>query len=144
MGPCATAAAGCGSGWMKSSSRNSLQVLAVPGSRKLFGRIAIPRAFSPNGDGLNDELRLDFTLFLAPGRSPVMVEVFDLRGRCLRRLVRERAVSTGEYTIPWDGRDYSGNIVAPGLYAIRLSLDSDLDETGLLHREILRTVAVAY
>lgn len=125
-------------------SRNSLQVLAVPGRRKLFGQVAIPRAFSPNGDGLNDELRLDFTLFLAPGRSPVMVEVFDLRGRCLRRLVRERAVSTGEYTIPWDGRDHSGDRVAPGLYAIRLSLDSDLDETGLLHREIVRTVAVAY
>ena len=126
-------------------TRTSLQVVAQPERKKLFGELAVnPPVFSPNGDGVNDEMTLDFTLMLVGASTAVEAEIFDLGGRRIRLLEEQRSVSAGAYSIPWDGRDEAGDLVPPGMYAVRLRLGSDTDGSGIEDREVLRTVALTY
>ena len=125
--------------------RTSLQLVAVPERKRLFGDLTVtPSVFSPNGDGVNDELRLVFTVMMVAGSAAVQADIFDLTGRRLRRLEERREVSAGSYSIPWDGRDEGGKLVPPGVYAVRLELAVDTADTGVGNRELLRTLAVAY
>ena len=125
--------------------RNSLQLVAQPEHKLLFRDLAVsPRVFSPNGDGVNDELRLDFTVMMVGASTAVAAEIFDLTGRRVRRLEEQREVSAGGYSIAWDGRDEADELVPPGLYAVRLKLASDTGGTGVGSRELLRTVALTY
>jgi len=64
--------------------------------------------------------------------------VYDLGGRLVARL-RDQSGSSGEYVLLWDGRDWAGNRVPPGVYLFRLSIDSDKPT-----REFTRLVGVAY
>ena len=118
--------------------------MAQPQGKRLFSELGIPEFFTPNGDGINDELTMEFTLVLVGRSTAVEAEVFDLSGRRVARLEERRGVSTGQYSIPWDGRDEAGNLLPPGLYAIRLRLDADTGGTDLNRDEVLRTVALAY
>ena len=118
--------------------------MAQPQRKVLFSELAIPQAFTPNGDGINDELMMEFTLVLVGRSTAVEAEVFDLSGRLVARVEERREVSTGHYSIPWDGRDAAGDMLPPGLYAVRLSLDADTGGTGVSRDEVLRTVALTY
>ena len=125
--------------------RNSLQLVALPESKDVFQYLTVtPRIFSPNGDGINDEMVMEFTVVLVGASTAVEAEIFDLTGRLVRSLEQQRAVSTGRYAIPWDGKDDGGNRLPPGLYAVRLRLDTDTDGTGIERREIIRTVGLGY
>ena len=91
---------------------------------------------TPNADRVNDDLPISFTLHgIAAG--DVQVELFDLSGRLLRRLVDETR-GEGYYTELWDGTDAAGRVV-PGLYLVRVAVGTDL---GIF--EETRTVAVVY
>jgi len=62
------------------------------------------------------ELRLTFQL---PQAGRVRLDVFDVRGRHLRRLVDgERA--SGPHRVTWDGRDEHGRQQGAGLYFVRM------------------------
>jgi hypothetical protein len=94
--------------------------------------------FTPNGDGANDRLRLDFTVtqLTEPGRVEVIL--FDLGGRPVRVLVDEERVG-GLYRETWDGRDEGGDLVPPGVY---LSLIRVHSGSGVFAET--RTLGVAY
>lgn len=94
--------------------------------------------FTPNGDQINDALQLDYILLKAT--SPVLVEVLihDLAGAPVRSLYAERDLS-GPKSVAWDGKNNDGQLVPPGLYLLRLSVQTDAGETAQVH-----TVAVAY
>jgi flagellar hook assembly protein FlgD len=53
----------------------------------------------------------------------VVTEIFDLSGRLVRRFQATRRV--GAYSEPWDGTDAGGKLVAPGMYIVRVSADTD-------------------
>jgi flagellar hook assembly protein FlgD len=53
----------------------------------------------------------------------VEVELFDLAGRRVRRLVGE-AQPAGRHRVVWDGRDAAGGRVAEGVYFCRMSAGS--------------------
>lgn len=126
-------------------ARTSLQLVAQPQRKVLFGSLELnPPAFSPNGDGLNDVVKFNFTLMLVGISAPVEVEIFDLTGRRLRRLEEQRPISAGTYSIAWDGRDEAGVVVPPGLYAARVRLDSDTEGASIVSRDVLGAVAVIY
>lgn len=98
---------------------------------------------TPNGDGINDQMVLDYTLLKATGAVDVEAIVYDLGGRPVRVLYASRDL-TGPNTIRWDGCDGAGcgaggTHVPPGLYVVRLGVDSDSGGDA-----VLRTVAVAY
>ncbi len=57
--------------------------------------------------------------FSLPQRSHVSVDVFNILGQRVRRLVDEDRPA-GTYRVEWDGSDRSGNLVASGVYLYRL------------------------
>ena len=74
------------------------------------------RALGPN------PFRDAAALSLALGHDSVLRwDVFDLAGRRMRS--EARALSAGEHTLVWDGRDADGRKVAPGLYLVRWQAD---------------------
>ena len=103
-----------------------------------------PSLFTPNGDGINDEAVFEFTVVLAGGSNTAQVHVYDLNGRLVRRLQERREVSAGRYEIPWNGEDEAGNLVPPGIYAVRLGLDTQTEGTDGKRSHVATTVSVAY
>lgn len=53
--------------------------------------------------------------------SPVEIMVFDVQGRKIRTLVRDR-LPAGEYEVGWDGHSESGQRLASGVYFYRIAI----------------------
>ena len=120
-------------------------VVAQPESRVLFLDLNIsPRVASPNGDGINDEVMVEFTVVLVGANQTVEMEIYDVSGRLVRRLTQRRETGAGRYQIAWDGTDDSGHLAPPGLYAVRLGMEADTDGAGLDKKHALQTVALVY
>ncbi len=86
--------------------------------------------FSPNGDGVADDVSVTVTALEA---LTVKVEVFravrDQSGNvtpldepAVATLARNLALSDGDRPFTWDGRNIGGQVVADGLYAFRVTL----------------------
>jgi len=96
---------------------------------------------TPNGDGINDETEIGFSVFRLRKEHLLRVEVFDLSGRRVRDLSARRERPSGEHAFSWDGRDHGGRLVAPGIYLVRVGFDTDADASGT---EAVGVVHVAY
>jgi len=55
----------------------------------------------------------------------VEVVIRTLDGNVVRSLREQRESAAGNYVFLWDGRDDSGDRVAPGLYLAELLVDAD-------------------
>lgn len=98
------------------NSRTSVvQVVSAFGAD--VGRVvAAPRAISPNGDGVQDVMRVDFEVRRA---ATIRVEIRDAGGQPLRTYVRAfGAAETGPATWAWDGRSDAGDTVPDGRYTL--------------------------
>ena len=58
-------------------------------------------------------------LFKLTEPSRVTLHIYDTRGALVRTL-RDEALSAGEYSTKWNGRDDAGRAVATGIYFARL------------------------
>ena len=124
---------------------NTTTLVGTVQSTSLLTEVAvIPQAFTPNGDGVNDQAQFTFKVVRVGDDSPAEVEVFDLAGHRVRRLVEQRDLSTGSYAIGWDGRDDAGVLVPPGVYYARLRIDTDTEGAGIDGEQVLKTIVVAY
>ena len=83
-----------------------------------------PNPFTPNGDGINEEVMFSFDLFLLLDKIEVTLDIHDLSGRPVYRSV-PTTHTAGSVQVAWDGRDNDGNLVAPGIYLYRLRASSD-------------------
>jgi hypothetical protein len=115
--------------------------VVIPKSQvgKLVGDIVFfSPVFTPNGDGVNDELRVFFNLLQLIEPAPVSLELFDLAGRRLHTLFEEkRGIGPAIYT--WNGRLADGALVSPGNYVWVLRVRADAFEER--HSGV---IAVAY
>ena len=117
------------------SSTNAVRLLV---GEQLLANVSIgPRALTPNGDGINDALRVEFDLVNMLVLRPLAVRIFDLSGRLI--WVRAEEGRAGRREFVWDGRQAGGKRVAPGLYVVELRVEGD---GGTRIRR--RTVSVAY
>ena len=99
----------------------SLATVAQESVRAL--RLTSP-VFTPNGDGANDELQIEYDLVNLSGAVPVVISLYDLSGRLVGEVFRGTAAS-GRFNASWDGTDASGQIVPPGLYVLSLEAQAD-------------------
>ncbi|MCY4606415.1 MAG: hypothetical protein OXE49_19435, partial [Gemmatimonadetes bacterium] len=107
-------------------STNSLRVLGTTGQTTAFiQNLTFSSAvFTPNGDGINDELRVAYSLFRLPEAVPVVLEVYSLDGRRVA-LLEVGLQNAGPQSLRWDGRDETGQRLPPGLYLVALDLRSE-------------------
>ena len=105
--------------------RNRLSVDLDLGRRQTIQTFALnPPVFSPNGDGVNDQVRLEYNLVNLAGSVPVRGELHDLSGRSLG-IIHRAQVQSGRFAFLWEGRDAGGRLVPPGLYILELSVAAD-------------------
>jgi len=60
--------------------------------------------------------------FYIPHRTQVRFQIYDVRGRLVRTL-RDEVMKAGEWQIPWDGLNDSGQRVSSGVYFYRLATE---------------------
>jgi len=106
----------------------------------LLAQVAlVPDIFTPNGDNVNDEVSVRYSLLSVSTLRPVNISVYDLSGQ-LVRVLHEASEINGRYEDKsWDGRDENKQLVAPGVYLVRISVEGDAKSD-----DQLRLVAVAY
>ena len=118
---------------------NTLSVdLDATGSQTIAALRLQSVALTPNGDGVNDELQIEFDLVNLVGAVAVTIDLYDLGGR-KRGQVHAGVAASGRSLATWDGRDEAEHLLAPGLYIARLAVDTD---RGLAIAE--RVVSLAY
>ena len=96
---------------------NALRVLTSAASASnLVSSLAVSSpVFTPNGDGINDLLELNYSLLQLVKPVGVEVEIYDLAGRRVRTVLDTESGS-GAYAVAWDGRDDQRQVVPPGIY----------------------------
>ncbi len=97
------------------------------GERTIRKLTLTPSAFSPNDDGINDVVYIEYDLLNLVGGVPVRAEVYDLSGRLIA-MIFDKEEASGRFVTTWDGRDAKGEKLAPGLYIFKLSVDADKGE----------------
>ncbi|MEC7842914.1 MAG: gliding motility-associated C-terminal domain-containing protein [Candidatus Latescibacterota bacterium] len=97
-----------------------------------------PNPFSPNGDGVNDRVRLTFAVQRLTDAVPVRTEIYDLSGRRVAELEEGSGIRP-LFAVDWDGTGFDGDVVAPGIYLYRIVVESDGGT-----KERLGHLAVAY
>ncbi len=113
------------------ASADGTEVL-TPGSRVFVRgynpgpgiRLDVPlRPFVPH---LDRQLEISY---LAPQGEPILLRVFDARGRELFVMADELSPPGGLKTIRWDGRDDLRQVLPAGMYFLHLELSRTGDET---------------
>ena len=122
---------------LSDSNRLRVALIRIPRSPIHALRLS-PPVFTPNGDGVNDLLEIEYELVNLAGDVPVVLAVYDLSGRRVGEVVDGRAAS-GLYQASWDGRSRQGALLPPGLYLLELGVASD---SGEEHAQ--RLVSLAY
>lgn len=109
---------------------------AVLGDIKVRNKI-----FTPNGDGINDDMAVSFSLMRVKASTPLQVQIYDLGGRLIHQL-REEYITTGRHSVVWTGVDNSGALVPPGIYVLRI--DTKVDSKSSRNTSDYRLVHVSY
>ena len=106
---------------------------------EVLGNVAVrPTAFTPQGDGINDYVTVEYTLFRLLAVAEVELEIYALDGRSAWRQALGAQLS-GRHRATWNGRDEKEQLVAPGLYVVQVRAQTDY---GQWARE--RSLAVVY
>ncbi len=117
---------------------SSTNAVRLPVGPQLLANVSIaPRIVTPNADGVNDVLRVEFDLVNVLAPRLVGLRVFDMAGRLLQ-LLEDQGLA-GDRALVWDGRAQDGVRVPPGLYVAELRIDGD---GGIQSRR--RVISVAY
>jgi flagellar hook assembly protein FlgD len=75
---------------------------------------AYPNPFNPTTN-------IEFSI---PKSCDVRLEIYDLSGKIVRRLIDGVRYEPGVYKVTWDGTDDHGNRVASGVYIYRMTAGS--------------------
>lgn len=117
-----------------------LRVVALAESLEaVLGEVSVqPAVFTPQGDGVNEQVQIGYTLFRVLAAPQVVAAVYTLAGE---RVWQQRleGQSAGRHRVEWDGRDAQGRRVGPGVYLARVGVETDGGEVVRV-----RSLAVAY
>jgi hypothetical protein len=93
---------------------------------------------TPNGDGIGDELQIEFDALKLVVPRPITVHIYDLAGRRVRELSSADGLAQ-RYSFTWDGRDQAAQMVPPGTYLVRVEIEGDSQS-----ETVQRLLPVAY
>jgi hypothetical protein len=100
---------------MDLTNNRTFKTLNVVG---VIGELALsPAIFSPNNDGFNDRLQIDYRLPEPGGK--LTISIFDTRGIRVYDICRNEPWSVAQGTLYWDGRTSRGQIPI-GMYIVYL------------------------
>lgn len=80
---------------------------------------AAPNPFSPNGDGVDDVLSVQFRL---TGEVPVQVQVLSEAGQVVRTLHALASLPAAAHQFVWDGKDDADQPAPAGTYIVRVHI----------------------
>ncbi len=86
-----------------------------------------PNPFTPNGDGVNDLLNISYAILRLTAPVPVSIDIYDLSGDFIKTVYSGND-SVGQYIRHWDGGDNKDNLVPPGIYVYRVSVEAQEGE----------------
>ena len=113
--------------------------ISVPVTSQVLQNVVIePNPFTPNADGINDEIQIRFAIGNLNADRDIQVQIFDLSGR---PVWRQTQIGFGEQHFIWNGRDNRGQTVPPGLYVCKIEVDTDADKSS---GTVDRIIAVVY
>jgi gliding motility-associated-like protein len=78
--------------------------------------IALPNAFTPNGDGLND------VFYVIAGKDVKMVKQFQVFNRWGQKMFEKTNGKTNDISFGWNGY-YNGQLVAQGTYVYQIVIE---------------------
>ena len=73
------------------------------------------KVFTPNGDGWNDYLAIQYD---NPYDALVSGKIYDIKGRLVAKMVKEES----KERLTWDGNDLNNNPVVGGLYIYQVEV----------------------
>ncbi len=123
-------------------SSQTVTVLALSGDEIIKDFSLESRVFTPNGDGVNDELVVSFGVARVGAERPVTLTVYDLSGVETNQIEERRPDPRGNYVFQWDGKDHLGELVPPGIYLARVKVNVDSGSAD--NTFVQRVVHVAY
>ena len=116
---------------------NIVLLPGLTGSARLIDDLHFSTSvLTPNNDGTNDQVEISLVIFKVEAADP-RVEIFDLSGRIVARLLPSARGATTHFT--WSGRDLMGKLVSPGIYLCRVDLGAQAGDDSALH-----ALSVAY
>ena len=83
-----------------------------------------PNPFSPDGDGFDDELNIEYQI---PLGSNLTLKIYDVKGRLVRTLLNEQPQVSGKTV--WDGKNDEGKIVRTGIYILLVQITGEHRES---------------
>ena len=117
---------------------NSLQVFSRDARTTVLDGIRLMQAaLTPNGDQVNDEIHVEFSVLFVD-EADVTVKVYDVAGRYIAILDAENRGRSAQQ-VSWDGLDDDRNLVPPGLYLLQIEVNTQKE----IAQQLL-TVPVVY
>ena len=116
---------------------SSLSIIPADIGSQLITALSVS-PLTPNNDNVNDMLNIEYDLVNLEGNVPVTLNVFTLAGDLVAN-IPATSLGSGRFSETWDGVGKGGDLIPPGLYVLRLEVESD---KGLVTG--LATFPVAY
>ncbi len=87
---------------------------------------AAPTPFSPNGDGTDDILSIQFRL---TGETPAQIQILNEAGQVVRTLHALAPLPATMHQFVWDGKDDADQLAPAGIYVVRVHIPAEGTQT---------------